>query len=135
MALIAMAVHDTKENKRSFFTQRTLDSIFETVYLTNTSLVIVDNDSCPETKFILEAFMKKIENRVAIMEPIHKVITLDKNIGTAEAINLAWRYRRPGEHAIKMDNDVVIHSKNWIWEMDEAIRRDPSIGICGLKLS
>ena len=32
-----------------------------------------------------------------------------------------------------MDNDVLIHSDNWVEAMEEAIQRDPTIGIVGLK--
>ena len=32
-----------------------------------------------------------------------------------------------------MDNDVLIHSPDWVEQLEEAIERDPSIGQCGLK--
>jgi glycosyltransferase involved in cell wall biosynthesis len=127
MALISMAVFDTIENKRTEYTRKTLQSIAETVNLSKHRLVIVDNNSCQETKDLLKYFCKYHE-RLNV-----KVITLPENIGTSRAINQAWDLRNEGEDAIKMDNDVVIHSFGWVDEMEEAIRRDWHIGQVGLK--
>jgi GT2 family glycosyltransferase len=127
MSLIAMAVFDTIENKRSEYTRKTIQSIAETVDLRKHKLVIVDNNSCKETKDLIQYFCKYHE-RLNI-----EVITLPENLGTARAINQAWKLRKQGEHAIKMDNDVVIHSVGWVDEMEEAIRRDKKIGQIGLK--
>lgn len=56
------------------------------------------------------------------------------NLGTADAINKAWRFRRPGEHCVKMDDDCLINSGEQVFDiMEEAISRDPKIGIIGLK--
>lgn len=114
-----MAVHDTVENGRTAFTKRTIESLYATVDFTKHRLIIVDNNSCDATK-------KGIEK-------CGKVITLPKNIGTAEALNLAWEHRMPGEHCIKIDNDVVIYSEGWADQLEEVIQRDPSIGQVGLK--
>lgn len=124
MALIAMAVHDLEDNQRSELTRRTLVSIVRTVAFSRHRLIIIDNGSCDETKRIIKNFTP--------VEGI-SVITLPQNAGTANAINRAWATRKPGEHCIKMDNDVVIHSKDWIEEMEEVIKRMPSIGQVGLK--
>jgi GT2 family glycosyltransferase len=32
-----------------------------------------------------------------------------------------------------VDNDVIIHQKNWLNQIEEVFARDPEIGICGLK--
>lgn len=119
MALICMAVYDTEENKRSEFTDRTLDSLVHTVDWDKHRLIIIDNGSCEETKEI-------IRDRF-------EVITNDTNLGTAKAINKGLKLRQPGEYVIKMDNDIVIHQKGWIEEMQEAMERMPQIGILGLK--
>ncbi len=124
MALIAMAVYDTAENQRSKFTKVTIESLLETVDFNQHRLIIVDNASCEETKELL----RKYSAAQSIM-----VITNEVNVGTAKAVNQAWKYREPGEHLIKMDNDVDINYVNWIEELEEAIERDPSIGIIGLK--
>ena len=62
-----------------------------------------------------------------------QIIYNDTNVGTAEAINKAWKLRKEGENCIKMDDDVLIHNPNWIEQMEEAIARAPQIGIIGLK--
>jgi GT2 family glycosyltransferase len=152
MALITMAVNDTVENKRTEYTIKTLLSLSETVDYRKHRLVIIDNNSCEQTKAFLSECIraseyikvptKVVENllvhrhnplRFIPVIPALQVITLPENIGTARAINQAWKLRKEGEHAIKMDNDVVIHSSGWVDEMEEAIRRDNKIGQIGLK--
>ena len=122
MALIAMCCFDTDENNRTQYTKRTLQSLMQTVNMARHRIIVVDNASCEATKRVLRDF-----------DPYIKVITLGQNLGTAKGINMAWLEREPGEHAIKMDNDVVIHSTGWVEEMEEAIMLDSKIGIVGLK--
>lgn len=122
MALIAMAVYDTEENKRTWMTRKTLESLRATVNLDRHRVVVVDNDSIPATHAVYQDF------------PEFTYMYLVENVGTALAINYAWhKHRRTGEHAVKMDNDVVIYQVGWADQLEEAIRRDPLIGICGLK--
>lgn len=130
MALITMAVYDTVENKRSEYTYKTLVSLSKTVDWTKHRLIVIDNNSCKTTKNILAGY--EAHGWLPTIPGI-QIISLDKNYGTAGAINRGWQLRKPGENAIKMDNDVVIHQAGWIEDMEEAIRRDPSIGIIGLK--
>jgi GT2 family glycosyltransferase len=121
MSLIGIAVFDTEENQRSQYTKETLTNIVDMVDLEKHQVVVVDNNSCEETKHILKKF-----------EKYFTIITLSENVGTAKAINRAWRLTK-GEHLIKMDNDVVINYSNWVDEMEEYLEADPSIGIIGLK--
>lgn len=125
MALIAMAVYDTEENKRTSVTEDTLDCLIGTVDLKKHRIILVDNNSCTKSKEVLSEF-SKFENV--------EVITMLRNWGTARAINQAWRMRQPGEHCIKMDNDIIVNAcGDWVDELEEAIRRDPTIGQVGLK--
>jgi GT2 family glycosyltransferase len=120
-----MAVWDTKENQRYECTRKTLDSIHKQVDLAKHRLVIVDNGSThPDTLWRLRGEMDT---------PGVTVITLPENIGTARAINKAWLMRNPGEHCVKMDNDIVVHEKDWPDLMETVFRKDPSVGICSLK--
>jgi len=123
MSLIAMAVHDTDENGRTPLTQKTLESLQETVDFTKHRLFVIDNGSCQATKDMLVCFE----------DIITKLITLPENIGTAQAINLAWRKRKENEHCVKIDNDVVISQKGWADELEYALLLDPTIGQVGLK--
>ncbi len=135
MALIAMAVYDTEENKRSEITYTCLRRLLDVVDFTRHRLFIVDNNSCQESKDIFREYAVRFDNyyreNASLTYPI--LITLPENIGTARAINQAWRLRQPGEHCIKLDNDIIINSPGWVDEMEEAIRRDPLIGQVGLK--
>ncbi len=133
--LISIAIHDTVENERTKYTKQTLLSLLETVNLTKHRLFLIDNNSCQTTKdFIHGEFMEAFESRHwENYANVPTIITNDTNIGTAEAINKAWRFRQPDEFAIKMDNDVVVHCNDWVDRMEEAIIREPHIGVLGLK--
>lgn len=126
--LIAMAVHNTHENKRF---ESTVKCIHDLGYFTFThyrhKIIVINNGStCIKTnEYLKDLAFENTEN--------FHVIWQSENIGTANAINQAWRHRKPGQHCIKMDNDVIIHSETWIDDMVEAIEREPQIGIIGLK--
>lgn len=120
MAVIAIAVFDTKENGRTELTKQTLHYLRATTDLSKHRLIIVDNNSCKETKDFLTDFGVE-------------VIWNNENVGTARAINIAMRQRKDGENFIKMDNDIVCRHKGWVDELEEAISRDGTIGILGLK--
>ena len=122
--LISMAVYDTEENDRTWMTVETLRSLALTVDWDKHRLFVIDNGSCEETH--------KIYDRLAQMFPF-EVIYNEANRGTAKAINQGWHWRLPGEHCVKMDNDVVFHQDEWADWMEDVFVRDPTIGICGLK--
>lgn len=130
-ALVAMAVYDTVENKRTQLTKKTIDCLLATVDRNKHRIIIVDNKSCDETYQLYRDYIEaSVDEEVA--NPT-TVMFQNENIGTARAINQAWKLRQPGEHCIKMDNDIVINSAGWVDEMEEAIRHDPLIGQVGLK--
>jgi GT2 family glycosyltransferase len=125
MALIALCCHDTIENGRSKYTKETLDSLFNTVDFENHRLIIVDNNSCVETKNIISEFLTYTNRNI-------DVIFNTENVGTAKAINQAWAMRQPGETLIKMDNDCVINHFGWVEDMEIAMLKG-GYGIMGLK--
>lgn len=125
MSLISMAVHDTEENGRTWMTEKTVSCLLDTVNWSKHRLFIIDNGSCEKTK----DFLRIITNWGMNV----RIITNEQNIGTAEALNLAWKHRQPGEHCIKIDNDVVIHHSGWVEEMERVIEYCPTIGQVGLK--
>jgi len=128
MALICMAVYDTEENGRSEYTERTIESLTKTVDWNKHRLIVVDNGSCQATKDILQDYKEWIE-----FCRFTTIITLSQNVGTARGINFGMKLRKLGEAFLKIDNDVVINQSGWVDEMEEVIRRDPKIGIVGLK--
>jgi GT2 family glycosyltransferase len=126
-----MAVYDTDENKRSSLTEQTLLNLIEQNDFTHHRIFISDNGSCEATRkfytHFQEAFGKYFPKE-------NLTIHLNgKNLGTASAINIGWRTRKSTEYAIKMDNDVVVHYEGWIDLMEEAMLRQPKLGILGLK--
>jgi GT2 family glycosyltransferase len=134
--LLAMAVHNTEENQRFNSTKKTIESLVSEGEPFNQSiechLFIIDNGStCKKTIDYLSKLFHTggLPNWFGPLT-IHRN---DKNYGTAAAINKAWRHRQPGQHCIKMDDDVLIHDTFWIQKMYEAIEREPQIGIVGLK--
>lgn len=136
MSLIAMAVHDTDENKRSKYTAKTLKMLLETVDTKKHRIIVVDNGSCDETKQLLKYYYEMCHTgqggSFGQMYNL-EIITNETNLGTSGAINLAWKTKQPNENLIKCDNDVFIYSNDWVDQMDEAIERDPKIGIVALK--
>jgi len=122
--IIGIAVWDTDQNARSWMTRETLLSLARTVDWDRHRLIVSDNGSCKATKDLYKEMKGELPFRV---------IYNGENLGTANAINMAWRLRESGEAAAKMDNDVVILQPGWADLMEEAFARDPAIGICGLK--
>lgn len=127
MALISVAVYDTEENQRSEYTKQTLESLIDTVDFDRHDLIIVNNKSCEKTEKIIKDFLFHMDKKNI------SIIFNPENYGTAKAINQAWKHRKPNQHLIKMDNDCIVNYSGWVDEMEEAIERDPQIGILGLK--
>lgn len=123
--LVAMAVHNTEENKRFLTTRETIIDLLPEIVQGGHNLFIINNGStCGKTNRFLDRLQQK-----------HDIMLLDNpnNEGTAKAINAAWRFRRRGQYAMKMDDDVIVKARGWINQMVEAIQREPKIGILGLK--
>lgn len=131
MALIVMCAYDTVENGRSTLTAQTLESLYKTVDFSRHKIILVNNNSCDATKQLFDSFVYRVNEFLS--PDSASAIHLQQNIGTAKAINLGWSKREPGQHCVKIDNDVVIHSKGWADEMEQAIKMMPTIGIIGLK--
>lgn len=94
--MIAMCCHDSEENERSEYTYQTLYSLRRTVDLHKHRLFVIDNNSCRRTKEMLEVMSKERHHKFT-------VITMPENVGTAGAINQAWKHKRTGENLIKLD--------------------------------
>lgn len=105
-------------------TAETLRSLALTVDWDKHRLFVIDNGSCEETY--------KIYYKLGQMFSFEVIYNL-ANRGTAKAINQGWHWRLPGEHCVKMDNDVVFYQEEWVDWMEDVFGRDPTIGICGLK--
>jgi len=124
--LIAMCCYDTIENKRTEYTHKTFNKLIATTNPETTRIFIIDNDSCKSTKNLLRVIERSEYPNVT-------VIYNDSNLGTAEAINLAFKHRQPDEYCVKIDNDVLIYDKGWVEKMIQAFTMSPKLGILGLK--
>jgi GT2 family glycosyltransferase len=123
--IIGMAVYSLEHNNKDEYLEQTLDSLRETVDYNRHKIWLSVNAHTERTLEIIKDY--------TLLGVIHKVIFNGKNLGTAEAVNLVWKERKPGQHAIKMDDDVTTKYKGWVDEMIECFERDPRIGIIGLK--
>lgn len=129
MALVAMAIYDTPENGRDELTEACLETLLRPR--------ISDEDHRHRWFFVVNASTERTRKALAEFAWHHRnpveVIYKEKNVGTAKAVNAAWVHRLPGEYAVKMDNDVIIHQFDWLEQMEETMRKMPELGILGLK--
>lgn len=123
MALIGMAVYSTEQNGKDEYLAKTLKSLFKTVDFRKHRLMLSVNARTNQTNYLLGIYK----------DIISQVYYNETNLGTAEAINLVWRNRLPTEHAIKMDDDIVIHEPGWLDQLEEVVNIDSTIGQAGLK--
>ena len=122
--LICIAVYDTEENCRFRYTEETFWSLSDNIDPRNTDVVFINNASCDETTEFLNTRASSVFH----------VISLENNIGTAEAINVGIeKYAKEGDFIIKMDNDCVVYRRDWPNVMKACLESDPSIGVLGLK--
>lgn len=134
---ICMAVYSTKDNGRMEYTKFTLEMLLRTVDFNKHSLIVSDNGSCKEMiKWYENEFTEMVKNSSRL--PLKILFLYNKrNLGTAGAINKAIRYARDkygkGQYIVKADDDIDIIKIGWVDEMEEYMRRDPAIGILGLK--
>lgn len=126
MALIATAVYNTVENNRTWMLEATLESLRKTVDFGRHRLFAVDNGSEPATG------TEDVYARYEKLMPL-TVVRNGKNLGTARAINKAWVRRRPDEHAVKIDSDMVVNTPGWCDHLEAAVERDHTVGVCGAK--
>lgn len=123
MAIIGMAIYSTEQNGKDKYLAQTLKSLFKTVDFKKHRIMLSVNARTSQTDHLIKIYS----------DIISEVIYNETNLGTAEAINLVWRKRLPNEHAVKMDDDIVITETGWLDQLEEAVRRDPTIGQIGLK--
>lgn len=126
-----MASYATETNNRLDYAKETLASLLLRVDFNKHELFISDNGSCQEMLDYYEWFAMEFE----LYYPKEN-LTISyngKNLGTAEAVNLGIRTRKPNQYVIKIDSDVTIDTEHWVDEMEECFERYPNLGILGLK--
>jgi GT2 family glycosyltransferase len=128
---IIMASYATETNNRLEYAKDTLTSLLWNVDFSKHQLFISDNGSCKEMLDFYDWFKNEFE---LFNAKENLTISLNgKNLGTAEAVNLGIRERKPNQYVIKIDSDVTINTENWVDEMEECFERYPNLGILGLK--
>jgi len=123
MALIGMAIFSTEENGKDEYLAKTLKSLFKTVNFNRHRLMLSVNAKTTKTEHLIKIYS----------DIISEVIYNDHNLGTAEAINKIWRNRWPTEHAVKMDDDIVIYNEGWLDDLEMVANWGNNIGQVGLK--
>lgn len=131
MSLIAMAVYCTEENKKDKCFRESISSVYNTVNFNRHRLFLCINAATEEAERTI-AYLRDDMNAIRHGHAL-SIIWCPGNLGTAKAINLAWKFRLPGENCIKMDDDILIHTKDWADHLERAIAADPNIGQIGLK--
>lgn len=119
--LIAIVTYNRLE-----MTKRTLEALFDTTDESLYDLYICDNASTDGT----------VEYLHGLQHPClrDKLFNHD-NRGTARGVNACWVHRLPEQHAVKMDNDIVINTKGWLERCLSVFDVDTNrhIGLVGLK--
>lgn len=127
--LIAACVYHTEENNRLPIIHSWLNSLCGNLIMGNPNDIRV---------FIYDNSPVSIIDKLKRLTSMHGTnITFlggdGNNLGTAEGINCCWKNKEGGEYLVKMDDDVIIHNRNWYNEMVEAMERMPQLGILALK--
>lgn len=124
-SLLCMCVYDTQENGRHEFTKRTLDGLEWLISANEQPFLIVDNASFEPTRQLLDRFAG-ISDKV-------EVLHLPQNLGTAGGLNEGIKRLSTGQHLLKIDNDVLVHTPGWIEQLERVLEKIPEIGILGCK--
>lgn len=126
-----MASYVTETNNRLDYAKDTLLSLLLSVDFYKHELFISDNGSCQEMLDFYEWY--KDEYCLFYSSDSLTISLNGKNLGTAEAVNLGIRERKPNQYVIKIDSDVTIGKEGWVDDMEECFERYSNLGILGLK--
>jgi len=110
---------------RRWMVEEAISSWLELVPSNLWDLYVVDNNSEDGTAEWVAELARSFDF-------IHAIL-LDKNLGTAVALNLAWREAGPGVHRIKADSDIKINTPGFLERMITCMDELPSLGILGLR--
>lgn len=127
MALCAMVVFDPPDEPRTALLENCLASLMTTVDWSRHRLVISNNGITSDSYLAIASHF----NDALGFRP--EVIENGSNLGTARAINRVWQQRKPGQHCLKIDSDVMMNEPGWLDKLEACIAADPKIGIIGLK--
>ena len=109
---------------RQPYTKQCLEALFN--YTSEPfDLVVVDNGSAAPSLELLKNFEDKKYGNGSTS----RVVYNGTNLGVSKALNIGMRLRQPGQHYMKLDNDMVLPNdyESWLTEMidiTENSRRD-----------
>src|SRR5690554_4593830 len=101
------------------YTVKCLNYLFQNTDKTDYHLTVIDNNSNDGTKEYLTGLKDK-----NLIDTLH---LLNENVGVARAVNLG--INPDAEYNIKLDNDIVIQSKNWLKGLIEVCEKIDNAGL------
>ena len=111
---------------RKALTIQTLESLRETGALHQAEVVVFDNASIDGTWQALVAFNAGLGEESVYLHRSHV------NIGCPKALNWVLAHKsRPGQHFIKVDNDVVLTTPDWVLHLSDFLEHEPSVAMVG----
>jgi GT2 family glycosyltransferase len=119
-ASVVMLVYNRLE-----YVRKTLASFFATVDYPRYELIVVDNGSTDGSADYLR--------HLAAEGLITKLILRGRNHGTSAGFNCGFAYAAPDtDFFVKLDSDIQILSRGWLWEMVRLFERHPRLGALSL---
>jgi glycosyltransferase involved in cell wall biosynthesis len=91
--------------------EKSVESIFSRTTFSDFDLIIIDNGSTDETEDWIHEYKKTAPRHI-------RYVKLNKNYGTCYALNRGFEIAQPND-AIRIDNNVVISSDDWIEKFRE----------------
>ena len=102
----------------------TLRALHETGALEQATCLIQDNGSTDDTRRAIsrELYYTLRDHEVTFQR-------LEENIGCPAALNRALQTRLPGQHFIKVDNDVVLETPGWVDLLCQFLDEHPDVAL------
>jgi GT2 family glycosyltransferase len=117
---VVMVVYNRLE-----YVRRTLASFYATTDYPRCELIVVDNGSTDGSADYLR--------RLAAEGLITKLILRARNHGTSAGFNCGFAYAAPDtDFFVKLDSDIQILSRGWLWELVALFGRLPRLGALAL---
>jgi len=105
-------------------TTRTIQALRDTYTFDEAEVLIVDNASVDGTG---DWLLEQVD--LGLLKP-ENVMLLDENIGCPRALNLVLEsQRKPGQHFIKVDNDVLLVTPGWVEMLVRFLDQHPNVAM------